>query len=164
VVERELLATPSISDVVSFGGTIKRYELLVDPVLLSAHQLTFEDVTKAFAQANGNAGGGAILFGRAALNVRGIGLLSPDQIGEVILLITVVLFFFIGNVRAALIAAVTIPLSLLFAFICMDLAHIPANLLSIGALDFGMIVDGAIIMVENVVRHIAEKQKSGHPY
>jgi len=67
-------------------------------------------------------------------------------------------------VRAALIAAVTIPLSLLFAFICMDAAHIPANLLSIGALDFGMIVDGAIIMVENVVRHIAEKQKSGHPY
>jgi len=85
VVERELLATPSISDVVSFGGTIKRYELLVDPVLLAAHQLTFEDVTKAFAQANGNAGGGAILFGRAALNVRGIGLLAPDQIGEVMI-------------------------------------------------------------------------------
>ena len=76
---------------------------------------------------------------------------------EGIILVTVILFFFLGDVRGALIVALTIPFSLLFASICLDLRHIPANLLSLGALDFGMIVDGAIIMVENIVRHV------GHP-
>ena len=50
--------------------------------------------------------------------------------------------------------ALTIPFSLLFASICLDLRHIPANLLSLGALDFGMVVDGAVVMVENIVRHL----------
>ena len=59
-----------------------------------------------------------------------------------------------GNVRGALIVAITIPFSLLFASICLDLRHIPANLLSLGALDFGMVVDGAVVMVENIVRHL----------
>ena len=57
--------------------------------------------------------------------------------------------------RGALIVALTIPFSLLFAAICLDLRHIPANLLSLGALDFGMVVDGAVVMVENIVRHLA---------
>ena len=56
-----------------------------------------------------------------------------------------------------LIVAVTIPLALLFAFICLDWAHIPANLLSIGAIDFGMLVDGAVVMVENIFRELAER-------
>ncbi|MBX3220988.1 MAG: efflux RND transporter permease subunit [Labilithrix sp.] len=263
VVERELLATDGVADVVSFGGTTKQYQVLVDPVLLAAHGLTFEDIAKALGDANGNAGGGVIAFGRASLNVRGIGLLSADQIedvmvttrddlpvrvrqvarvvvghqprlgrvsvgadrdvvaatvllrkgeqaeavlaavharidevnerslprgvkiatyydrteliehttrtvltnlGEGILLITLVLFLFVGNVRAALIAAVTIPLALLFAFLCMDVAGIPANLLSIGALDFGMVVDGAIVMVENTFRHVAARQAKGERF
>ncbi|OJY17540.1 MAG: hypothetical protein BGO98_01170 [Myxococcales bacterium 68-20] len=262
IVERELLAVNGVADVVSFGGTTKEYQVLVDPVLLAAHSLTFEDVAKALADANGNAGGGVIGFGRAALNVRGIGLLSADQIGDVMvstredvpvrvrqvarvqvghrprlgrvsvdgerdvvaatvllrkgeqaesvlasvhariddvnarilprgvkiapyydrtelihnttktvmtnlgegmLLITIVLFLFVGNVRAALIAAATIPLALLFAFVCMDAAGIPANLLSIGALDFGMVVDGAIVMVENTFRHVAARQARDEP-
>ena len=73
---------------------------------------------------------------------------------EGIILLLLVLFLFLGNVRGALIVALTIPFSLLFAAICLDLRHIPANLLSLGALDFGMVVDGAVVMIENIVRHM----------
>ena len=73
---------------------------------------------------------------------------------EGFILVTIVLLLFLGNVRGALIVALTIPFSLLFASICLDLRHIPANLLSLGALDFGMVVDGAVVMVENIIRHI----------
>ena len=73
---------------------------------------------------------------------------------EGIILVAIVLFLFLGNIRGALIVAITIPFSLLFASICLDLRHIPANLLSLGALDFGMVVDGAVVMVENIVRHL----------
>src|SRR3989441_470005 len=73
---------------------------------------------------------------------------------EGFILVTIVLFLFLGNARGALIVALTIPFSLLFASICLDLRNIPANLLSLGALDFGMVVDGAVVMVENIVRHI----------
>ena len=55
--------------------------------------------------------------------------------------------------------ALTIPFSLLFASICLDLRHIPANLLSLGALDFGMVVDGAVVMVENIVRHLGRQRE-----
>jgi cobalt-zinc-cadmium resistance protein CzcA len=72
---------------------------------------------------------------------------------EGVLLVSVILFFFLGNVRGALIVAMTIPFSLLFASICLDLNKIPANLLSLGALDFGMVVDGAVVVIENIVRH-----------
>jgi len=70
-----------------------------------------------------------------------------------VLLVTLILFLFLGNVRSALIVTVTIPFSLLFAAILLDLSHIPANLLSLGALDFGMVVDGSVVMVENILRH-----------
>jgi cobalt-zinc-cadmium resistance protein CzcA len=73
---------------------------------------------------------------------------------EGIILVSIILFLFLGNARGALIVASTIPFSLLFASICLDLRHIPANLLSLGALDFGMVVDGAVVMVENIVRHL----------
>src|ERR1035437_7485590 len=76
---------------------------------------------------------------------------------EGMLLVTVILFLFLGNVRGAIIVALTIPFALLFASICLDLSHIPANLLSLGALDFGMVVDGSVIMIENMVRHLAQK-------
>lgn len=263
VVERELLATPGVADVVSFGGTVKQYQVLINPGLLAAHQLTLDDVQKALTAANGNAGGGVINFGAQALNVRGIGLLRPDVIGDVsvavrdgvpirvrdvarvqighqprlgrvsvnrdtdvvaatvllrkgeqaqvvldrvhesigeinarilprgvklspyhdrtelmhltthtvmenlvvgIGLVTLILFVFLGNARAAFIVSITIPLSLLVAFIFMDAAKIPANLLSIGAVDFGMIVDGSIVMVENIFRIAAEKQEKGVRY
>jgi cobalt-zinc-cadmium resistance protein CzcA len=76
------------------------------------------------------------------------------NLSEGILLVVLVLFFFLGNVRSALIVAITIPFSLFFASILLDLSHIPANLLSLGALDFGMIVDGAVVMVENILRRL----------
>jgi cobalt-zinc-cadmium resistance protein CzcA len=76
---------------------------------------------------------------------------------EGMILVSIILFLFLGNIRGALIVAATIPFSLLFASICLDLRHIPANLLSLGALDFGMVVDGAVVMVENIVRHLGRK-------
>jgi heavy metal efflux system protein len=76
---------------------------------------------------------------------------------EGMILVSIILLIFLGNVRGALIVAATIPFSLLFASICLDLRHIPANLLSLGALDFGMVVDGSVVMIENIVRHLGQK-------
>ncbi len=77
-------------------------------------------------------------------------------------LVVILLSLFLYNIRAACIVALTIPLSLLFAFIFMDLRGIPANLLSLGAIDFGIIVDGAVIMTENIMRHLSERKPTGH--
>jgi cobalt-zinc-cadmium resistance protein CzcA len=70
------------------------------------------------------------------------------------ILVTIVLLLFLGSIRGAIIVALTIPFALFFAASCLHLRGIPANLLSLGALDYGMIVDGAIVMVENIIRHI----------
>jgi cobalt-zinc-cadmium resistance protein CzcA len=82
---------------------------------------------------------------------------------EGIILVVIVLFLFLGNVRGAIIVALTIPFSLLFAATCLNLNGIPANLLSLGALDFGMVVDGAVVMVENIVRHMGKRQNGDQP-
>ncbi len=74
------------------------------------------------------------------------------------LLVVVVLVFFLYDLRAGLIVATAIPLALLFAFVCLDLRDVSANLLSIGAVDFGILVDGAVVMVENIFRRIATRQ------
>ncbi|HEY6880329.1 MAG TPA: efflux RND transporter permease subunit, partial [Polyangiales bacterium] len=260
VVERELLRVDGVADVASFGGTVKQYQVLLSPTLLSERGLTLEDVEGALSEANGNGGGGVIALGPEALNVRAMGLLSPAQIADVAVatregvpvrvrdvgtvqlgyrvrlgrvsvdadkdvvaatillrrgddaqavltrvherirdlntrilprgvklhpyydrsqlmeltthtvlenlsagvgLVTLILFVFLGSPRAALIVAITIPLSLLTAFIGMHALHIPANLLSIGAVDFGMIVDGSIVMVENIFRLVAHKHERG---
>src|ERR1017187_6139204 len=79
------------------------------------------------------------------------------NLAEGMILVSVILFLFLLNVRAALIVALTIPFSLLFASIWLDLGHIPANLLSLGALDFGMVVDGAVVMLENIMRHLSHR-------
>src|ERR1700678_232938 len=76
---------------------------------------------------------------------------------EGIILVVIILFLFLGNVRGAIIVSITIPYFMLFASICLELRHIPANLLSLGALDFGMVVDGAVVMVENIVRHLSRQ-------
>jgi len=73
------------------------------------------------------------------------------------LLVLVILGLFLFSVRTALIVAVTIPFALMFSFICLDWRHIPANLLSIGAIDFGIIVDGSVVMVENIFRELASR-------
>src|SRR5271168_839326 len=74
---------------------------------------------------------------------------------EGMILVSVILLLFLGNVRGAIIVAATIPFALLFAAICLNLMHVPANLLSLGALDFGVIVEGAIVLIENIVRHLS---------
>jgi cobalt-zinc-cadmium resistance protein CzcA len=82
---------------------------------------------------------------------------------EGMILVSVILFLFLGNVRGAVIVALTIPFALLFAAICLNLVHIPANLLSLGALDFGMVVDGSVVMIENIVRHLAHSDDTRTP-
>jgi cobalt-zinc-cadmium resistance protein CzcA len=79
------------------------------------------------------------------------------------ILVSIILFLFLGNVRGAIIVALTIPFALLFAAICLDLAHIPANLLSLGALDFGMVVDGSVVMIENIIRHFSQQDDTRTP-
>ena len=78
---------------------------------------------------------------------------------EGISLVALILFVFLGNIRGAFIVALTIPFSLLFAAICLKLNNIPANLLSLGALDFGMVVEGTVVMVENIVHHLSHKRE-----
>jgi len=85
-----------------------------------------------------------------------------DNLLRGIVLVVVVLVFFLYSIRSGLIVAVTIPLSLLFAFICLDLRHIPANLLSIGAIDFGILVDATVVMVENIHRELAQRHGTSY--
>jgi cobalt-zinc-cadmium resistance protein CzcA len=80
------------------------------------------------------------------------------------ILVSIILFLFLGNIRGAIVVALTIPFALLFASICLGLSHIPANLLSLGALDFGMVVDGSVVMIENIVRHLAEHDDTRTPF
>ncbi|ODU23833.1 MAG: cation transporter [Verrucomicrobia bacterium SCN 57-15] len=75
------------------------------------------------------------------------------------LLVVVVLFALLGNLRAALIVAMAIPLSMLFAMTGMVETRVSGNLMSLGAIDFGLIIDGAVVMVENIIRHLAHKQR-----
>jgi cobalt-zinc-cadmium resistance protein CzcA len=82
---------------------------------------------------------------------------------EGIILVVIILLLFLGNVRGAIIVALTIPFALLFAASCLKLKGIPANLLSLGALDFGMVVDGAVVMVENIVRHLSHGEPGKTP-
>ncbi|HKE29223.1 MAG TPA: CusA/CzcA family heavy metal efflux RND transporter [Bryobacteraceae bacterium] len=82
------------------------------------------------------------------------------NLGEGFALVVIVLMLFLGNVRGAVVVALTIPFSLLFASILLQARHIPANLLSLGALDFGMVVDGAVVMVENIVRHLGHREEA----
>jgi cobalt-zinc-cadmium resistance protein CzcA len=84
------------------------------------------------------------------------------NLAEGMILVTIILFLFLGNVRGAFIVALTIPFSLLFASIFLNLSHIPANLISLGALDFGMVVDGAVVMMENIMRHLGHG-RNGSP-
>ena len=81
-----------------------------------------------------------------------------DNLLRGMLLVVVVLIFFLYDFRAGLIVATTIPLALMFAFICLDLQGASANLLSIGAIDFGILVDAAVVMVENIFRQMAERR------
>jgi heavy metal efflux system protein len=85
------------------------------------------------------------------------------NLAEGMILVVLVLLMFLGNIRGAIIVALTIPFALLFASICLDLRHISANLLSLGALDFGMVVDGSVVMTENIVRRLNRRDEDTRP-
>lgn len=261
-VRRQLLSVPGVTEVNSFGGLEKQYQVRLDPAKLQAYGLTLRDVFESVSRNNANVGGAYIEKGAEQYLLRGIGLVtSTDDItrivvktgkdgvpvfvrdlGEVVtgatvrqgavtadgkgeivagivlmlkgensrtvvqrtkerieqikktlpkgvellpfydrtelvdrtiwtvaknliegaILVIVVLILLLGNWRGALLVATIIPLSMLFAAILMRLFSVSGNLMSLGALDFGLIVDGAVVMVENAVRRRGEAQHEGH--
>src|SRR5476651_2218192 len=254
VIRPQLRIVTGVADVVSFGGTVKEYQVQVDPAALKRYGVTIDQVNTALTNNSANVGGGLVRRGDEALLVRGIGIFnSLDDIGRVIVsasngktvlvsdlgtvttgyrprsgivafngensvvegtvqmskgsnaakvvadvklavdalnarlpkgvrlktiydrtelightvhtvaenllvgaaLVIAILIIFLGNWRAALIVAAVIPLSLLFAFIMLDARGIPANLISLGAVDFGIIIDSAVVLVEALLVRLA---------
>jgi cobalt-zinc-cadmium resistance protein CzcA len=256
-----LRAVPGVTEVNTWGGLPKQYQVVIDPAKLRAHGLSLKEVFEAVGRGNANAGGGYIEHNREQYIVRGeglvgsladiekivlkagpegtpvtvgavakvregamlrIGVATADGRGETVIglvqmlagenaleiatrarkaaeelqptlpkgirivpyydratfvrrvirtvetnlleggiLVIAVLFAFLGNIRAGLIVASAIPLSMLLAFTGMVETRISANLMSLGAIDFGLIVDGAVVLVENVVRRLSEPEGQG---
>jgi len=254
IVRRQLLGTPGVADVSTFGGELKQYEVAVNPARLKAFDLTISDVFTALSQNNQNTGGAYIEKGPAVLYIRSMGLarsipeirnivvktngsgtpvliqhvadvrlgsairygaLTEAGYGEVTggivmmlkggnssevirnvktriaeiqrtlpegleidafldrtkmvnnaigtvehnllegaLIVVLVLVLFLGNFRAGIIVASVIPLSMLFAVTMMNTFGVSGNLMSLGALDFGLIIDGAVIIVEAILHHL----------
>jgi cobalt-zinc-cadmium resistance protein CzcA len=270
VLLKEFKSVLNVVDVSDFGGTVREYQVRVDPNKLVSYGLSIGQVEQQLSNNNNNAGGSFVELGMQQMNVRALGLFKDvqdientvlttkngtalrvkdiaevqqgpmirlghmaranhmpdgsivdepdviqggvlmqkgaeeqptldaihkkvDQLNNGILpagvkvvpmldrsdllhftlhtvmhnlvegmvLVAVILLLFLLNARAAFIVALTIPFSLLFASICLDTAHIPANLLSLGALDFGMVVDGAVVMMENIIRHLSHVREQG---
>ena len=270
VLLKQFKSVLNVVDVSDFGGTVREYQVRVDPNKLVSYGLSIGQVEQQLSNNNNNAGGSFVELGMQQMNVRALGLYKSvqdientvlttkngtalrvkdiaevqqgpmirlghmaranhmedgsivdepdvieggvlmqkgaeeqptldaihqkvDQLNNGILpagvkvvpmldrsdllhftlhtvmhnliegmvLVTIILLLFLLNARAALIVALTIPFSLLFASICLDINHIPANLLSLGALDFGMVVDGAVVMMENIIRHLAHMREQG---
>jgi len=272
VLLKQFKSVPNVVDVSDFGGTVKEYQVRLDPNKLVSYGLSIGQVEQQLASNNINAGGSFVEVGLQQMNVRALGLFNtthdieqtvlktqtgtalrvkdigyvvqgpkirlghmaranhmedgriidePDVIQggvlmrkgaeeeptleaihkkvdelnngilppgvkvipmldrsdllhftthtvlhnltEGMILVSGILFLFLLNVRAALIVACTIPFSLLFASIFLNMSEIPANLLSLGALDFGMVVDGAVVMVENIIRHLSHARHQTSP-
>ena len=270
VLLKQFKSVLNVVDVSDFGGTVREYQVRVDPNKLVSYGLSIGQVEQQLSNNNNNAGGSFVELGMQQMNVRALGLFKnvqdientvlttkngtalrvkdiaevqqgpmirlghmaranhmpdgsvvdePDVIQggvlmrkgaeeqptldaihkkvdelnngilppgvkvvpmldrsdllhftlhtvmhnltEGMVLVTIILLLFLLNARAAFIVALTIPFALLFASICLDLNHIPANLLSLGALDFGMVVDGAVVMMENIIRHLAHIRDQG---
>ncbi len=98
------------------------------------------------------------VYDRTVLVDKAINTVKKNLLEGAVLVI-VILFLFLGNIRAAVITAMVIPLSMLFTFSGMVTYHVSANLMSLGALDFGIIIDGAVVIVENCVRRLAHAQE-----
>ena len=259
VVRPILRSVPGVTDVNSFGGLVKQYQVLVQPEQLTSYRLTLRQVLEAIAENNTNASGGYIEHSGEQYVVRGLGLVkSPEDLGRIVvahrgttpifvrdiadvsigpeprqgfvtrdgkgeavagivlmlkgasgrdvvglvkeklatvkqalpgdvrvvpfydrtelvdramhtvtealleggILVLLVLILFLGNLRSALVVALVLPLSALVAFICLEAFGYSANLMSLGglAIGIGMMVDGAVVMTENIYRHLAEDQ------
>ncbi|MBC7797782.1 MAG: efflux RND transporter permease subunit [Pyrinomonadaceae bacterium] len=265
-VRRQLLGVPGATEINSFGGYEKQYQVKINPSKLQSYGLTLRDVYEAVGKNNSNVGGAYIEKGSEQYLLRGIGLVeTPEDIGNIVIktgregvgiyvkdvaevvagatvrqgavtsdgkgeivagivlmlkgensrtvvnavkervetvkkslpegvelkpfydrtelidraietveknliegaiLVIIVLMVLLGNWRGALLVATIIPLSMLFAAILMRIFNVSGNLMSLGALDFGLIVDGAVVMVENTIRRRADAQHeaetSGH--
>lgn len=257
IVRRQLLGTPGVADVSSFGGKLKQYEISISTDRLRSYNLTIADVYTALEKNNQNTGGAYIEKGPVVLFIRSEGLVKTiDDIGKIVvknlpggapvlirdvgevrygmatqygalcyndqgevagavvmmlkgensskviravktriaqiektlpegveieafldrtkmvnnaigtvkknllegaLIVVFILVLFLGNLRAGLLVASIIPLSMLFAVSMMNLFGVSGNLMSLGALDFGLIVDGAVIIVEAVMHHLHER-------
>jgi len=254
IVKPQLRTVPGVTEVNSFGGMVKQYQVLVDPSNLIRYDITLDEVFEAVENNSSIVGGGFLEHASEQYIIRGIGqarseedlenivvktvdgspvflrhvarvmigpeprqgavvmqgrgevsagivmMLKGENTQEVIkrvkqkveeinrtlpphvkihpyydqadlvdrttstvrtnlieggLLVIVILLLFLGDVRAGVIVASVIPLSMLFAFIGMEWMGLAANLMSLGAIDFGMIVDGAVVMVENSVRRLS---------
>ncbi len=261
IIKRQLLGTPGVVDVSSFGGLLKQYEISVKPDRLAAMNLTLAEVFAALKNNNGNTGGSYIDKGPNMYFIRGEGMIqnmddinnivvqnktgipilikdiatvqwgfanrfgaltrngNGETVGAVVLMqkgenavkviqdvkekmkviekslpeglaidvfvdrtklidrtihtvqtnllegaliVLFVLILFLGNLRAGLIVASVIPLAMLFAVSMMNLIGISANLMSMGALDFGLIVDGAVIIVESLLHRLHKHYKGSH--
>ncbi len=257
VVRREMLGTPGVADINSYGGYVKQYEIAVNPERLRSMDLTLTDIFTALGKNNENTGGAYIDKNPTAYFIRGIGLVrsltdierivvkttssgmpllirdiatvqygnatrygafivdTSEAVGGVVmmlkganahqvidnvrqrigsiqkslpegvkiepflvrsdlvsraigtvsrnliegaLIVIFVLVLLLGNMRAGLIVASVIPLSMLFAVSMMNLFKVSGNLMSLGAIDFGLIVDGAVIIVESVVHRITRSK------
>ncbi|HMW00156.1 MAG TPA: CusA/CzcA family heavy metal efflux RND transporter [Acidobacteriota bacterium] len=258
IVRRQLLGVSGITEVNSFGGLEKQYQVQLDPTKLQAHGLTLRDVLDAVMRNNANVGGAYLEHQEEQYLLRGIGLVknsadierivlktNPEGIavfvsdvgsvttgavvrqgavtadgeGEIVcgiammlkgentrtvvertkerveqikktlpkgvslihfydrtelidrtirtvitnlvegaLIVIFVLILLLGNWRGALLVATVIPLSMMSAAIGMNFFGVSGNLMSLGAIDFGLVVDGAVIMVENAIRRIGERQ------
>ncbi|THU40669.1 CusA/CzcA family heavy metal efflux RND transporter [Niastella caeni] len=258
IIRRQLLGTPGVADVASFGGLLKQYEIGVNSSRLKSYNLTMDDVFSALEKNNQNTGGAYIEKGPAVLFIRSEGLITSEQdianivvkmtdtgipvlmrdvasvhmgsatrygaltyndkgevagavvmmlkgenssavikrvkekvkqiqqtlpegvvlepfldrtkmvnqaIGTVetnliegALIVVFVLVLFLGNLRAGLVVASVIPLSMLFAIILMNVFGVSGNLMSLGAIDFGLIVDGAVIIVEAVMHRLSHSR------
>ena len=257
-----LRTVPGVADITSFGGSVKEYQIQLNPYLLSKFGISIDQVNKALSNNSSNVGGGLIHRGDESLVVRGVGLyenlddiaqavitsrlgkpilvsdvgkvsigdkprsgiVSYNQHDDVVegivimnkgqnpakviealrtkveetnkklpigvriapfydrtnlinhtvntvtenlivgaLLVVAILLIFLRNWRAALIVAAVIPLSLLFAFIVMDICGVSANLISLGAVDFGIIIDSAVVLVEALMVKLAFTQLDKFP-
>ncbi len=256
-IKRQLRMVPGVSEVNTWGGEVKQYQITVDPAVLAQYGLTLNDVAQRVEENNQNFGGGFIEHNDEQYTLRGAGRVqSTEGLGNIVLLshngvpvllrdvatvaigpaprhgavlrngetvsgmvimlkgengkrviqaikqriaemhlppgvkispfydqssvidgtiqtvkknlfegfvlVTVILFLFLGNVRAALITASVIPLAMLVSFVNMRVFGVSANLMSLGAIDFGMIVDGAVVMMENAI-HRLEERPPGEP-
>src|SRR3989441_1123213 len=174
VLEREFRKVPGVADVVSWGGGIRFGILgrdhdddLVQGIVLMRKgenpDAVIAGVRAKVHELRKTLPAGVVMrpyYSRDRL-VRTTVTTVMRNLVEGAGLVIVLLSLFFYNLRAALIVALTIPLSLLFAFVFMDLRGVPANLLSLGAIDFGIIVDGAVIMTENILRHLSERKVTG---
>lgn len=257
-----LRTVPGVADITSFGGSVKEYQIQLNPYLLTKFGISIDQVNKALSNNSSNVGGGLMRRGDESLVVRGVGLYqslddiaqtvitsrsgkpilvsdvgkvsigdkprsgivsynqrddvvegivimnkgqNPEKVIEALrtkveetnkklplgvriapfydrtnlikhtvntvtenlivgaLLVVGILLIFLRNWRAALIVAAVIPLSLLFAFIVMNIAGVSANLISLGAVDFGIIIDSAVVLVEALMVKLAFTQLDKFP-